>query len=89
MSEIDTGGPAFPTENAAQTGSVTWRYEGMSLRDYFAAKALQGRMAGDYPWSDLGFKPVSGLSAIENEAALAYQLADAMLAARAPAKGDV
>ena len=40
MSEIKTGGPAFPTENARQTGNTTWHYEGMTLRDYFAAKAM-------------------------------------------------
>ena len=52
------------------------------LRDEFAMAALAGRMTGDYPWSELGFKRVAGLSAIENEALLAYQVADAMLAAR-------
>jgi hypothetical protein len=32
-----TGGPAFPTGTA---------YQGMTLRDYFAAKAMQGVLAG-------------------------------------------
>ena len=35
----ETGGPAFPTENERQTGSNSYHYEGMTLRDYFAAKA--------------------------------------------------
>lgn len=35
MSAQDNGGPAFPTENARQTGNTTWHYEGMALRDYF------------------------------------------------------
>jgi hypothetical protein len=33
MSNTNTGGPAFPTQVAS--------YEGMTLRDYFAAKAMQ------------------------------------------------
>jgi hypothetical protein len=36
----DDGGPAFPTEE-----SLGDDREGMSLRDYFAAKALQGLLA--------------------------------------------
>ena len=54
-----------------------------TLRDEFAMAALSGRMAGSYPWSELGFKPQPFLTPIENEAVLAYQVADAMLAARA------
>jgi len=61
----NTGGPAFPTQVAS--------YEGMTLRDYFAAKALQGMFAsGNLP------KSVSD----EELAAVAYQTADAMLKAR-------
>lgn len=33
----DDGGPAFPTENAHQSGNTTYHFEGMALRDYFAA----------------------------------------------------
>lgn len=52
--------------------------EGMSLRDYFAAKALQGLLpardqAGRTPYSDL---PISQC------AQMAYELADEMLKAR-------
>lgn len=72
MSEIETGGPAFPTENAAQTGSMTWRYEGMTLRDYFAAKYIAGYMAN----------PGDGFSTREQAAQEAYLMADALLAAR-------
>lgn len=35
MSDIKTGGPAFPL--VAQN----WHREGMTLRDYFAAQAIQ------------------------------------------------
>lgn len=38
------GGPAFPTENERPTGNSSYHYQGMSLRDYFAAKAMQGML---------------------------------------------
>jgi hypothetical protein len=62
-----TGGPAFP-----QRSTDSWEVdaEGMALRDYFAAKAMQGMLASD---ADLG---EAGL------AKWAYVYADAMLAAR-------
>ncbi len=68
---INTGGPAFPTDSAAQVGNQTWHFEGMTLRDYFAAHALQGIIAKG---EDEMF-PVA-------RAAEAYALADAMLKAR-------
>ncbi|HEY5800925.1 MAG TPA: hypothetical protein VIT92_11940 [Burkholderiaceae bacterium] len=40
MKAIETGGPAFPAENAGQSGPSTYHFEGMTLRDYFAAQAL-------------------------------------------------
>lgn len=43
----------------------------MTLRDYFAAKAMQGEMSGPDP-----------LQGVENIAARAYAIADAMLKAR-------
>ena len=39
-----TGGPAFPC-TAEQSPSGVFPSHGMTLRDYFAAKALQGQMA--------------------------------------------
>ena len=60
--------PAFPSHGSM--GEVT--YEGMSLRDYFAAKAMQG-MVG---------REVSDPSRIEKYAENAYKMADAMLKAR-------
>lgn len=64
----ETGGPAFPTENERQTGANSYHYEGMTLRDYFAAKALT----------------VIYMDADDDEHAAqrAYELADAMLKAR-------
>jgi hypothetical protein len=65
MSNTNTGGPAFPYENR-------YEHEGMTLRDYFAAKALQGICASG-PTSDWSNTRI---------AADAYALADAMLKAR-------
>lgn len=60
--------PAFPLTSAADH-----QYCGMSLRDYFAAKAMQG-------WSA---NPIPEDSSIQDVAAWAYRQADAMLAERA------
>ena len=43
--KITSGGPAFPSESHAL-------YYGMSLRDYFAAKAMQGMLAACTGWSE-------------------------------------
>lgn len=65
---ISRNPPAFPNETAIQLGDD---YQGMTLRDYFAAAALQGLLAG----RDI-------LMEAEWLAAEAYQLADAMIAER-------
>ncbi len=67
------GGPAFPTENGRQVGNDAYLYEGMTLRDYFAAKAMQA--AATNPTGADGFT-------FEQRAEWAYAQADAMLAAR-------
>ncbi len=60
MSNTNTGGPAFPTHlNLTQ---------GMTLRDYFAAKAME-----QVDWSNTGV--IAG-------AETCFELADAMLKAR-------
>lgn len=70
----DTSGPAFPTDNGMEGGM--WRGSpGMSLRDYFAAKGMQGLMGR--VWGD---RPAEELFATWSRAA--YALADAMLKAR-------
>lgn len=74
---INNGGPAFPTENARQTGPSSWHEEGMTLRDYFAAKAMQGIFA-DLAGTALGSDP-------KFVAEHAYAAADAMLRARGEA----
>lgn len=80
----NTGGPAFPTEKSIGTNKDgTWiaevpGKEGMTLRDYFAAKALQGFLANPTP-----FEQVAGdKTTADTYAAEAYVYADAMLKAR-------
>jgi len=44
MSNTNTGGPAFPQSSVEQLASK-FNVQGMTLRDYFAAKAMQGLIA--------------------------------------------
>jgi hypothetical protein len=72
---INDGGPAFPMPSGPEprVESTTHYNEGMTLRDYFAGKALQGMIASctKQNWKE------------EYAAKASYQLADAMLKARA------
>jgi len=62
----DTGGPAFPAHHF----DLAENEHGMTLRDYFAAKVLQGFCAApDFTWDDE-----------ERLAKRCYGIADAMLA---------
>jgi hypothetical protein len=75
MSAVNTGGAAFPTG----TG-VTPYNPGMTLRDYFAAKAMEIYMADEklidlYCYLEKDVK--------QEVAVTAYMMADAMLKARA------
>lgn len=70
MSEKDNGGSAFPTD--AQSALKHDHYEGMTLRDYFAAKAMQSYL----------YQPEWEAMPVEHVAAWAYEQADAMLKAR-------
>ena len=67
------GGPAFP--QADRVGDIATQHGGMTLRDYFAANAMQGAIASSSAKLDFDFGPDIG-------AAWAYQVADAMIAAR-------
>lgn len=68
------GGPAFPLPEAAHPGAFPPDVaKGMTLRDYFAAKAMQGIISsGD---ADFGTE-------IDEMAQGSYAMADAMLKAR-------
>lgn len=71
--------PAFPVADydhmifqPSTVAETKRQLSGMTLLDYFAAKALQGMLAGDSEWI-----------ASEDVAAMrAYKMAEAMLAAR-------
>lgn len=82
----NNGGPAFPVSTGStvdqesgvfghQSGNATWQFPGMTLRDYFAAKAMQGMYANP-TLSDLPH---------DRLAKAALDAANAMIAAR----GDV
>lgn len=73
MSIINTGGPAFPRNILDHGHGVTVAHEsGMTLRDYFAAKAMQAMLASPGLTTDDQHKISSD----------AYLVADAMLKAR-------
>jgi len=69
--------PAFPSLHwvAPKGHSANENPQGMTLRDYFAAKAMQGLMGR--VWGDL---PTDELFAVWSKSA--YAMADAMLKAR-------
>lgn len=83
MSKENNGGPAFPTDNEKQTGPNTWHHSGMSLRDYFAAKAMQALIAQNSA-EICELTPEGRLIRPSSVAIppLAYKYADAMLEAR-------
>jgi hypothetical protein len=72
----DNGGPAFPCvvtgggieANCHQVGNHEYQDYGMTLRDYFAAKAVMGMAGDDQPC---------------RIASISYAIADAMLLERA------
>ena len=65
---MNTGGPAFP-----QPTDSTLSWQGMTLRDYFAAKAMQGMLAACTGWSE---------DQQERLAKCSYAMADQMLSVR-------
>ena len=77
-----TGGPAYPATISVnhtsgelgpyQFGDGDFKTPGMTLRDYFAAKAMQGYIS-------IGTESLSNRA---NIAQMSYDMADAMLAAR-------
>ena len=80
MSNTNTGGPAFPTENYAEIVPLSTGYsEGMTMRDYFAAKAMQGlMMRQDAAGFNFSLAPNDAMRV----SLWAYDLADQMLKAR-------
>jgi hypothetical protein len=72
-----TGGPAFPRPFS---GTTQYAQEGMTLRDYFAAKAMPATMAEfEDGWKQHAYESETFL---QWAAERAYAMADAMLKAR-------
>ncbi|UZD96243.1 hypothetical protein LOY64_04345 [Pseudomonas corrugata] len=76
MDQLKGGGPAFPVtpDNDVRTNSAGGT--GMTLRDYFAAKAMQGMISNTLPITNEDGARTS---------VAAFRMADAMLAARGEA----
>ena len=68
----DTAGPAFPLVYDDETKGTREIYSGMTLRDWFAGKAMQSHLthSGTYDANEVGV------------AKWAYEMADAMIRAR-------
>jgi hypothetical protein len=64
---INNGGSAFPSPPSQHSNGFYSTGEGMTLRDYFAAKAIN---------------EVGWYENMDNSAAMTYLIADAMLKAR-------
>lgn len=71
MSIKKDGGQAFPRSGYGPVGNG--QLEGMALRDYFAAKAMQGMLAND----------IGCTGQAEHLSSCAYQMADSMIVERA------
>jgi hypothetical protein len=68
----NTGGPAFPVPGLHENSD----YDGMTLRDYFAAKAMQGLITSRHTDYENGWYDEDMV------AKNAYEMAGAMLKAR-------
>ena len=82
--QVNNGGPAFPvSENYDERRGepITYASEGMSLRDYFAAKALHALMR-DYGRGVTDGKVARSDNFPATASGAAYAMADAMLKAR-------
>ena len=75
----DTGGPAFPQVDLKDSYGmlVPDRQSGMTLRDWFAGKVVQGLWANEFALAKM---PLGAEAA--SIASVAYEMADAMLKER-------
>jgi len=82
MNKINTGGPAFPHEYFDKQLNQVRVMHGMTLRDYFAAKAMQFEFK-DY-WDDFAKRKDQTIDEYwrNDIAESCYAMADAMLTAR-------
>lgn len=80
--KIDDGGPAFPRTVQRWNDSLDHSVQGMSLRDWFAGLSVQAMLASPELMSVVTSGSILDGTAAERMARRAYQVADAMLAAR-------
>lgn len=94
---INDGGPAFPCDPfiASKPGNEAAAKrlaEGMSLRDYFAAKvcgAMFTVTSADHGLPNLSYRDQpGGPTVVEKIATISYEVADAMLRARSEGEPD-
>lgn len=81
MATIDDGGPAFPMpdERDSDGNGIKQGHPGMTLRDYFAAKAMGGIMSDMAMFQHYITRDRDTFGHVASDA---YAAADAMLAAR-------
>lgn len=80
---IDEGGPAFPDPIRAHSRTSP---TGMSLRDYYAAKAMQAIFANWEAVCAISQEAGSDAGLNHRVARRAYEIADAMIEARKQSK---
>lgn len=85
MSAKDDGGPAFPGLHPSK--ECHYKDDGMTLRDFFAAKAMQSQVITDMIPGDacdalVRAAECSGQDPLFRLALNSYEIADAMLKAR-------
>lgn len=76
---------AFPHNTVVvdKDGGVKEHHRGMELRDYFAAKAMQGIFTGSIEWSaTYKYPDDASLEVFKDIAQDSYAIADAMMVAR-------
>lgn len=84
MNPKNDGGPAFPVPKQISSSRIEFPdydlvfKEGLTIRDYFAAKAMSGWLASFDPDDGMPSKEVGQKQIAE----MAYSIADAMLAER-------
>ena len=76
----DKDQPAFPATSWTKDGDFLGENQGMSLRDYFAAKVMQGCLAYSHVSPQWGNYHEN--SSVDGVAEMAYRYADAMLRVR-------
>jgi hypothetical protein len=77
MNNTNTDGSAFPGTQYANGVQPSGFSKGMTLRDYFAAKAMQAALMTVKPSQTNTFDDV-----LKESASVAYRMADAMIRAR-------